>query len=378
MTTIDEDSLAAAADALTRERTLPATWYSDAAHFEVEQDRVFARSWQYVAHTGELASPGDYVTARIGRVPIVLTRDAAGRIRGLVNVCRHRGHEVAEGSGNRRTLQCPYHGWTYDLDGSLRGAPRADMEGDFDRSELCLLPVRVEMWEPFVFATLADDAPPLAEALGSVPQLMEAYGFQFGALEHRKRIEYTIEANWKVYVENSLECYHCPIAHPALTDAVEMSTEIYRLSADRFVMTHESRLRASGRGDASAGPLLGRRHGVPEFQFYYLWPSFMIAPSPGRLWLGTFRPIDENRTLVITDFYFEAGLPAEAVDASAAFSDQVLREDRALVESVQRGLRSNAVPYGRLLPESERLLRHFQELVLGAMRATASGPETGP
>jgi phenylpropionate dioxygenase-like ring-hydroxylating dioxygenase large terminal subunit len=367
MTTIDEDSIAAAAAALTREWTLPATWYTDHAHFELERDRVFARSWQYVAHTAELASPGDYVTAGIGRVPIVVTRDAAGRIRGLVNVCRHRSHEVAEGSGNRRTLQCRYHGWTYNLDGTLRAAPRADLEASFERSELCLLPVRVAVWEPFVFATLADDAPPLLEVLGSVPQLMDDYGFQFAALEHRKRIEYTIEANWKVYVENSLECYHCPIAHPALTHAVEMDTEIYRLSADRFVMTHESRLRASGQGAASAGPLLGRRHGVPEFQFYYLWPSFMIAPSPGRLWLGTFRPVDANRTLVITDFYFEAGLPSETVDASAAFSDQVLQEDRALVESVQRGLRSNAVPHGRLLPESEQLLRHFQELVLRAV-----------
>jgi phenylpropionate dioxygenase-like ring-hydroxylating dioxygenase large terminal subunit len=136
-------------------------------------------------------------------------------------------------------------------------------------------------------------------------------------------------------------------------------------------MTHESTLRDSTGAEADRGPLLEQRTGVPEFQFYYVWPSFMIAPSPKRLWLGTFEPIDAHRTRVRTEFYFEPGLDDETVDRSAAFSDQVLLEDRTLVESVQRGLRSGRVPYGRLLPRSERLLRHFQRLVLGAHAARA-------
>jgi phenylpropionate dioxygenase-like ring-hydroxylating dioxygenase large terminal subunit len=359
--------VAGAVAALDRGLTLPAEWYTSREHHERELEAVFARSWHYVGTTHDLAAPGDYVTTRIGTVPVVVTRDGSGALHGLVNVCRHRCHEVAQGSGNRKTLQCPYHGWTYDLDGRLRNAPRADAEASFDPTDIALLPVRVEAWEPFVFAALDDGVPPLHEALGPVPELMTRYGFHFGGLERRRRIEYAIDANWKVYVENSLECYHCPVAHPGLARAVDTRPEVYQLGADGWVMTHESRLRDAARGEGDNGPLLELRADVPEFQFYYLWPTFMIAPSPKRLWLGTLQPIDVGRTLVVTDFYFEPGLPDDTVDRSVEFSDQVLREDRELVESVQRGLASGRVEHGRLLPASERLLRHFQALVAGAL-----------
>jgi choline monooxygenase len=190
---------------------------------------------------------------------------------------------------------------------------------------------------------------------------MSSYEFAFSRLEHRKRIVYELATNWKVYVENSIECYHCPVAHSGLTSVVEMDPDIYKLKAADFVMTHESRLRNKD-GD-EPGPLLERSKDIPEFQFYYLWPSFMIAPSPNRLWVGVFEPLDENSTRVVTDFYFGDGFPDEVVEESIAFSDEVLTEDQALVESVQRGLRSGRVEHGRLLPQSETLVRHFQQLV---------------
>lgn len=361
----EQTGLTAVADALASGLTLPSSWYTDATHFELEQTLIFERAWQCVGHTRGLAREGDFLTSTIGRVPVVVTRDGTGTLHGLVNVCRHRAHAVAEGTGNRKTLQCPYHGWTYNLDGSLRVAPRADREATFDKSELSLLGVRTDTWGPFVFANLDPTAAPLADVLGALPELMSSYGFDFAALEHRKRIVYELETNWKVYVENSIECYHCPVAHLGLTSVVEMDPDVYRLTADNFVMTHESRLRS--KSEDGPGRVLERPDGIAEFQFYYLWPSFMIAPSPNRLWVGAFEPVNESATRVVTDFYFGPGFRDEDVEESIGFSDQVLREDKKLVESVQRGLRSGRVEYGRLLPQSESLVRHFQRLVYAAV-----------
>jgi len=353
------------ADSLKAGLTLPSSWYTTRDYFELEQRRIFDRAWICVGHTRELARGGDYLTARIGSVPIVVTRDDDGELHGLVNVCRHRAHEVARGTGNRRTLQCPYHGWTYNLDGSFRAAPRADRELACERSDLGLLNVRVACWGPFVFTNLDASAPTLDNVLGGLPELLSSYGFDFSRLEHRRQVVYELATNWKVYVENSIECYHCPVAHSDLTRVVEMSPDVYKLTAANFVMTHESRLRDRG-GDGS-GPLLERRDEIPEFQFYYVWPSFMIAPSPNRLWVGVFEPLDERSTRVVTDFYFGDGFSDGVVEESIAFSDQVITEDKALVESVQRGLRSGRVEYGRLLPESEKLIKHFQQLVFAAL-----------
>src|ERR687887_266608 len=127
--------------------TLPWSWYADETVLRAEQERIFARTWQYVGHTGQVAEPGDYFTARLGRLPVVVTHAGDGELRALANVCRHRGSVVAEGAGNRKTLQCPYHAWTYDLDGSLRAAPRADFELD----GVGLAQVRLERWGPFLF-----------------------------------------------------------------------------------------------------------------------------------------------------------------------------------------------------------------------------------
>jgi phenylpropionate dioxygenase-like ring-hydroxylating dioxygenase large terminal subunit len=359
--------LVTAGQALEDGSTLPSQWYTDPEIFALEQERIFGRAWQCVGELRDLSRPGDYLTARIGKVPVVVTHTDSGELAGLVNVCRHRAHEVAQGKGCRRTLQCPYHGWTYNLDGTLRAVPRADREAGFSLSGLDLLPVSVEVWESFVFVNVDKHPAPFRDVLGEVPALMSSYGFDFSELEHRKRIEYELAANWKVYVENSIECYHCPVAHAELSSVIDMRPDVYRLQADGYVISHQSRLRDQARSDGRAGPLMEQRAGVPEFLFFYVWPGFMIAPSPKRLWVGRMEPVSPGFTRVTADFYFEPGVDEAQVEESAAFSDRVLEEDRGLVESVQRGLASQAVPFGRLLPQSESLLRHFQRLVHGAL-----------
>ncbi len=162
--------------------TLPASWYEDPAVYRLEQERIFRRTWQYAGHVDRVARPGDYFTCRAGDVPVVVVRDRAGNVNAFVNVCRHRWTEVVQGSGHRETLQCPYHAWTYDLDGSLRAAPRCELEPGFDKSEYGLLPVKVDTWGPFVFVNPDLDAAPLAEMLGELPEIVARSGLDFDSV----------------------------------------------------------------------------------------------------------------------------------------------------------------------------------------------------
>ena len=218
-------------------RTLPYDWYTDPAVLRLEQERVFRRHWQYAGRAAQVAEPGQYFTGRAGDVPVVVVRGRDGALNGFVNVCRHRGSLVCEGEGRRETLQCPYHAWTYDLDGTLRAAPRSEAEPGFDRADFPLLPVQVDLWGPFVFVNPELGAPPLAEALGDVPALV-ADVLDVDALRFLHRSESSLEANWKVCCENYLECYHCAVAHPGFSKVVDVSPDAYRLALGRLSSSH--------------------------------------------------------------------------------------------------------------------------------------------
>ena len=214
--------------------TLPFSWFADPAVFALEQERIFARGWQYAGPIDWVAEPGQYLTCRAGLVPVVVVRDHDGVLNGFVNICRHRATEVAQGRGRRETLQCPYHAWTYGLDGCLRAAPRSQLEPEFDRSQFGLLPVAVDIWGPLVFVNRDLDAAPLRDVLGGLPALLESCGFSFDGLRFRERRESVLAANWKAVVENFLECYHCPTAHPGFSKVIDVDPEAYHLSSDRW------------------------------------------------------------------------------------------------------------------------------------------------
>ncbi len=198
------------------ETTLPWSWYVDPEILRREQERIFRTAWQYAGHLRQLPEPGTFFTGRAGRLPVVVTRARDGELRAFLNVCRHRGFPVADGEGRRETLQCPYHAWTYGLDGSLRAAPRSDEEPDFRKEELGLCAVAVGTWGPFVFVNAGPDPEPLADALGSMPAQVAELGLDVDALRHHVRWEAEVAANWKIVCENFLECYHCQVAHPRL------------------------------------------------------------------------------------------------------------------------------------------------------------------
>jgi choline monooxygenase len=347
--------------ALERGETLPASWYTDPAYYAREQERIFRRSWQYVGLTEQVAKPGDFFTARAGDVPIVVARDQQGMLRGYVNVCRHRGSQLVNAEqGNRTTLQCAYHAWTYDLDGSLRAAPGMRDEPEFDKACYALVPVQVEAWGPFIFANPDREAPPLTSVLGDLPAMVNATGLRLDAIHRKVRRTYDIAANWKVVVDNYLECYHCPVAHPGFSDLIDLKS--YAVAEYEYFSTQAGPPTKSAR-EGKAG--LYDISGEVEAGFYaFLWPNFTlnIYPGPGNVSLNLFLPVDTNRTLAVYDYCFSDAVPEKEIEEFTRFIDQVQEEDVVLCESVQRGLRSGFFDRGRLM-QSERMLAHFQKLV---------------
>jgi choline monooxygenase len=341
-------------------RTLPYSWYADPTVALLEQERLFARHWQYVARADQLAEPGSFATAAVGSLPVVLVRGRDGELRGFVNVCRHRGFLLCEGDGRRETLQCPYHAWTYDLDGSLRRAPRADAEPGFDASELGLAPVSVASWGPFVFACPSPEPLPLEEWLGEIPSLLRDDGVDLDALAFHFRAEPDEYAcNWKVAVENFLECYHCQLAHPTLAKAMDVSRESYLLETRRWSSTQFGPARNGGNGIYDATGPIGRG------QFHFLFPATVINVMPGRpnLNIGPIVPRGAERAYRFLDYFFTPAADQAWLDDFMELDAAVGAEDRVLVERVQRGVASRGLEHGVLMPESEVLIAHFQALV---------------
>ncbi len=345
-------------------RTIPFDWYADPAVLRLERERIFRRAWQYAGRLDQVAEPGAFFTCDLGGVPVVVVRDEEGGLRGFLNVCRHRGSLVCEGEGKRASLQCPYHAWTYGLDGSLRAAPRSERVPGFEKETLGLRPVAVDAWGPFVFANPDADAAPLAETLGELPELVAASGLELGSLRFLKRAsgpEYA--ANWKVCSENFLECYHCQVAHPDFSKVVDVSVDAYVLEENRLFSTQYGPVREAWKGDFDPrGP-------IERGQFHFLWPNVTINVMPGHpnLSIGPIVPTGAETTARFLDYYVGPDVEQAWIEDMLEFDDQVGAEDRVLVERVQRGVRGAGVEQGRLMGDSERLIAHFQGLLLDAL-----------
>jgi choline monooxygenase len=349
--------------------TLDWSTYSDPGLVPAERERIFARAWQYVGRLEELGAGAAYLAGRVGDIPVVVTCDREGKLRAFLNVCRHRGSVLVTGAAARETLQCPYHAWTYGLDGGLRAAPRSDREAGFDPAELCLVRVAVDTWGPFVFVNRDLEAAPLAEVLGELPERLSAAGIDLGALHFRERSKWELAANWKAVVENYLECYHCPTAHPGFSKLIDVDPDAYTLESGEWFSSQVGRVRASvADGNGSAPYRLDG--GSPEAHFHYVWPTFTInvLPGPANLTAFFFVPLEAGRTMTIADAFYGDDATEDDIRAMEEFGTQVGLEDQALVESIQRAARSGGLSEGRLLLESEHLIQHFQRLVERALR----------
>jgi phenylpropionate dioxygenase-like ring-hydroxylating dioxygenase large terminal subunit len=328
--------------------TLPFTWYSSEEMLRRERALIFARSWQYAGRAEEVAEPGSFLATDAGGVPILVTRDNEGVLRAFLNVCRHRGTVLTEGCGRRATIQCHYHAWTYDLDGSLRTAPRSDREESFSNEDWSLLPASVGIWGPFLFVNPDPEAIPLEEHLGELPQIL-ARDIDVDDLVFHSRVEFALSANWKIVAENFLECYHCPTAHPGFSAEVDVHPDRYLLeSYPTFSAQFATAKKTGERG-----------------QFHLIYPNtdINVFPGPPNLSIGPMAPNGAGRTERFLDYFFAPDVDPAWREEFYAFDAQVGKEDSVLVESVHRGMASGMLEHGRLLLASEPLLAAFQSWV---------------
>lgn len=375
---MDFDAADLALTPLPEPDTLPSKWYVSDALFELEQRLIFRRSWQFVANIAQLEKPGDYVTAEIFGEPIVVVRDAAGALTALSAVCTHRGGAIAVGEGNQSSpfFQCKYHSWTFNFDGSMRGAPGLAIT-DGDRAKLCLPKVRIETWRSLVFVNLDDGAPTLATVMQGVDQGLRVD--PLGDLKFQFRETFEMACNWKVFQYNSHECYHCRTIHPETICNVlyPESLETLRSGAQWLYTRYAARAasqgsRASDVQSFAAGTedVVQRSSGDladddPERGFFalHLFPNTMITYTPpGYAMLVRVIPQAAGRTLLIRDHHF-ADADATKVESVRSFREAVTAEDIEICETVQRNMSSRLFQHGRFVEKREWQAQWFEQRV---------------
>jgi choline monooxygenase len=351
---------------LSQASTIPATWYVDPRIAEIERLSVFSKTWQLVARTGQLKTPGEFVRATVAGEPIVIVRGNDGILRAFYNVCRHHAAAVVtEPCGLASLLHCPYHGWNYGLDGSLKGMPEFEGVENFDRSQNGLVPVRVETWECFVFVNLDDHAIPLAEFLGGLVRRVARLGV--GTLHYFHRRTYNINCNWKVFVDNYLDGgYHVPHLHKGLNSVLDYKQYTIE-NEDRYCL-QSSPMVVSGEDAATGAARKGDRA-------WYFWqhPNLMINCYEGYMDTNLVIPVDVDHCTVIFDFYFGdiSDAHREYNEESVKVGNRVQEEDLGICEDVQRGLKSRAYRAGRLSVRREAGEQLFHRLLAADLKRGA-------
>ncbi|HET6505870.1 MAG TPA: aromatic ring-hydroxylating dioxygenase subunit alpha [Baekduia sp.] len=349
-----------------RHAALDAIAYSDPARSRAEIATIFRTTWQVAVLARDVARPGSYATAEIGGMPVVLTRDRDGVLRGFRNVCPHRAMILADGTGPAKLLQCPNHAWTFTLQGRLRHAPRADREPSFRADGLDLRPVAVREWGPLVLVNVdADAAPPTAE-LDAMGASIAAAGMDLDGLVPVGPVyDWDIAANWKIVCENYLECYHCAVVHPSFSKVFDVSADRYALAPAGDLLSATAPVKDTRKLDEQQAVLATRSGPVEESLWHLLFPAMTINIYPGE---GAFEatwywPVDAHTTRGRTAVFLPEGATEEYARQVTELSLRVGEEDNALCEAMHRGMASGAIERGRLMEDSEALLVRFQRRV---------------
>jgi choline monooxygenase len=348
---------------LSEASTIPAPWYVDPRIAELENFTVFSKSWLAIGRADQVEKPGQFVTSTITGEPIVAVRGADGHLRAFYNVCRHHAAKVVtEACGIASILHCPYHGWNYGLDGSLKGMPEFDGVKNFERQENGLVPVKVEIWEAFVFVNLDPQAEPLQKFLGGLVARCAPLGLS--KLHFFERKSYDIACNWKVFVDNYLDGgYHVPHLHKGLSSVLDYKQYTIE-NEDRYCL-QGSPMVASDEDAATGATRKGDRA-----WYFWQYPNFMINCYAGYMDTNLVIPLDVDHCRVIFDFYFDdiGESRREYNTQSIAVGDRVQDEDLGICEDVQRGLKSRAYGAGRLSVRREAGEQLFHRLLASDLK----------
>jgi choline monooxygenase len=351
---------------LERASTIPASWYLSSDIMDLERRTVFARAWQLAGRVEQVRAPGQYVSCILASgEPVVVIRGADDVLRAFFNVCRHHAAAVVtEPDGSARTLRCPYHGWTYALDGALKGTPDFSGVCDFDPEANGLVPLDVAVWEKWIFVRGETTGPPFEMFLGAdVVNGVQALGL--ADLYWFERRSYTLDCNWKVFVDNYLDGgYHVPHLHKGLDSVLEYGR--YTIEPGEHSCLQSSPIVSDGADAQTSDVRRGDRA-----HYYWIYPNFMINWYRGSMDTNLVIPHGVDRTEVVFDFYFsDVSDEARAHNlASIRVSEQIQDEDVSICASVQRGLQSRAYVAGRLSVRREAGEHLFHRLLSDDLRS---------
>jgi Rieske 2Fe-2S family protein len=355
----------------TGAKTLAQQYFVSPEVFAEEQDRIFSKQWVLVGHQSQLAEAGDYFVAVVAGESLIVVRDQRSVIRGFYNVCRHRGTRLKEDAcGHAPAIRCPYHAWTYGLDGRLIGAPHMDQVSGFDKADYSLHAVNPALWEGLIFANLADSPTPLEEWFAPLNGKFSHWNML--KLRAAKRIEYDVKANWKLMFENYSECYHCPGVHPMLSKVSPYDSAENDLTEGPFLggfmkINKGAGLTMSGR--ACALPV-GKIENLQEVFYYSIFPNLLLSLHPEYVMVHQLWPQSPERTLILCDWFFHPDAfnrsdfkPEDAIE----FWDMTNRQDWHVCELSQQGIASRAYEPGPYSPR-ESIPAAWDEYYLQVMK----------
>jgi phenylpropionate dioxygenase-like ring-hydroxylating dioxygenase large terminal subunit len=339
-------------------KTLPQRYFVSPEVFAEERTRIFARQWICVGHQSQIAEAGDYFVQEVAGESLVLTRAKGEMLRGFYNVCRHRGTRLCEEArGHGAVIQCPYHAWTYGLDGRLVGAPHMDTLPDFEKADYSLHEVNLAIWEGFILVNLSDAPTPLEEVFATLEGKFAHWNLL--RLRSARRIEYDVAANWKLIFQNYSECYHCPGVHPALSKISPYDSAENDLCEGPFLggfMEIKKGASLTMSGMACARPV-GEMRGEDHHRvFYYaIFPNLLLSLHPDYVMVHQIWPQSPGRTLIQCDWFFHpeaAAIPDPGYNPkdAIAFWDMTNRQDWHVCELSQQGIASRAYRQGPYSP----------------------------
>ena len=355
--------------------TLPGRSYTAPQAFAAEQERIFEAQWIAAGRAADLAAPGSFRTASVGRESVLLLRGQDGALRAFLNVCRHRGARLCTATSGqvKRAVQCPYHAWTYRLDGSLLSAPNLATMAGIDRAEYGLAPVHLREWLGYAWVCLAQAPPsfedtvkgPVADRLGG-PATIDAWGI--GSLAVGRRVTYDVAANWKLIVENFMECYHCATIHPELTEVLPEFADGY---AAQYYVGHGAQFGASIEGFTVDGsPGLNKIGGISadhDRRYYAITvpPQVFINLVPDHVIFHRMYPAAADRTVIECDWLYRPDALAAGQDISRSVElfHRVNQQDFDACERCQPSMSSRLYRHGGILVPSEHHIAAFHQWV---------------
>jgi phenylpropionate dioxygenase-like ring-hydroxylating dioxygenase large terminal subunit len=345
-------------------RNLPPAAFTARGVFDVEQRAIFAKSWVHVGDHRDLPAPGDYTTAMIGRSPILVVRDRAGTLRGFLNACRHRGAQLLDGKGTcEKQIKCPYHAWSYGLDGALLGVPYREEFTDCNFSELGLVPVRVGSVGPMIFACIDPTAPPLETWVGE----LAAHGTAIADWDFAWELTYEFDANWKLFVENANDGYHIPFVHDILTDILvpESGTTVLEPHSAYSIANINPNYVPPDKDPA-----------LSKIRFGHIFPNLIPVISPSDLTYIRVDPVAHDRLRLFVRSYNSAE-GADFRELRKLAFERTTDQDIAVVLRTMRGLHAEGLPAGVHATRLEERIGHFESQWTAAMIREVGGTSAG-